>query len=250
MCPPELLDEQLLATDKALEESLELRRQQLRRLNQQLQEVNNKITSARLQFDNETKVKRADLEREHAAKMREVQQLMSAADDQRRKSEESYWRQTQMEKDAKQTFARVSQKEAALAELNAERMEIAKLRRQAEQELETANELKRRAQAEISSAQKKLDESNVKLAASQKLDEQYKADWNRLRSQKDEVERQLKQYQLLKTEIDGKLDEPKKDVINGGPDRSADQPGSDTEGKGQATADSGNTAGAVAKASK
>jgi len=191
-----------------LAQVIDQRQRELRTVDMQLLQLRNQLTSEQAQWDSRQRQKELEFQKRVEAATQDLVTRRMAVEQLHRQAEESYKQQLAHEQTALQYAQSLAERESALANLNVERVEIARLRREADDMIQQGRALQQSAREAHLSAQAKLDESVRNVAHAEQQLAQYREDWNRLQEERAVVDRNKRQYEILKQEVEAKLSPP------------------------------------------
>ena len=189
----------------AISQLVEIKRVEKQKLEIQIGNLSAQINSARLQWDNELANSKQDWAKQKAEEMEKLAVLRNQADHYLKMAQNSLLSQEQNERESMQVRLKLGEQEQVQTDLNAERLEIARMRRETADEKEYRDSIVRRAQEELRVAGGMVADADKQLAEARRLFAENAAILDSVQKQQAALDSDRKQYEIVRKEVESRI---------------------------------------------
>ena len=189
----------------ALSQLVEIKRAEKQKLEIQIGNVTAQINSARFQWDAELANSKQEWARQKAEDLEKLAKLKDQADHYLKMAQNSLLAQEQNERESMQVRLKLAEQEQVQTDLNSERLEIARMRREAQAEKEHRDSIVKRAQEELRVAGQMTTDASKQLEEARRLFTENASILDQVQKQQAALDSDRKQYEIVRKEVESRI---------------------------------------------
>lgn len=184
---------------------VDMKRKELKDLEINLLNVQSQISSARHKWEMELSTLKAEWDVTKQLELEKIMQKDNEISLTLKRIQDSLFQQEQHEREALHARLKLAEQEQQNADLNTERLEIARLRMEFEAEKESQQAIIASAQEEMRQAHHVRSQAEKELLEAQRLHKEYQDGWSAVRLERESIELQRKQNEIVRKEVEARL---------------------------------------------